>query len=294
MTQPIVHDANSNNTVRVLDVTCGQDDIFSRPARLYLPEKRGPLPALLDVHGGAWGSGGRTDNEKIDMALAESGLLVLAVALRRAPEHAYPSQVIDVNFATRWLKAHAGDYGAAAGCIGGLGTSSGGHTLFLSTMRPGDARYGAEGLPEGAGLDARLSYLIAAWPVIDPYGRYLFAREKGLDFLVERTDHYFPDPDVMQEGNPLLALERGELLDLPPGLFIQGTADSNVPLPSVNRFDEAYRAAGGALEMVWFPDMPHGFACKPGAESDRAIDIMKNFISRQLAGNTTVGERISS
>lgn len=284
MPKTVFYNAKSNNEVRVIDVTYRQDKDGTWPARIYLPEKPGPLPALLDVHGGAWSLGGCTDNEMIDLALAASGLLVLAIELRKAPGHPYPSQVMDVNYATRWLKAHAAEFNALPDCIGGLGTSSGGHSLCLSAMRPDDARYGALPLAQAEKLDARLAYLITAWPVIDPYGRYLFAQENGLDFLVEKTDGYFGGQDAMQEGNPLLALERGEPLDLPPALVIQGTADSNVPLAAVDRFVEAYRAAGGALEIEWFPDMPHGFACKPGAASERAIEMMKDFISRQLAG----------
>lgn len=108
--------------------------------------------------------------------------------------------------------------------------------------------------------DARLSYLIALWPVLDPHGRYGFAKENNRDFLIEATDAYFLSQAAMQEGNPLLAIERGEPLDLPPVLIVQGTADNNVPLDSVHRFVTAYRAAGGAIEISWFTDMLHGFA----------------------------------
>lgn len=43
----------------------------------------------------------------------------------------------------------------------------------------------------------------------------------------------------------------------------------------------AYRAAGGAVDLAWFPDMPHGFASKPGVESDRALEIIKDFARHQ-------------
>ena len=284
MPEIVLYNTNSNNKVRVFDVTYRQEKDRSWPARIYLPEKQGPLPALLDVHGGAWTWGGCTDNEKIDRSLAVSGLVVLAIECRKAPEYTYPSQVMDVNYATRWLKAHAGDFNSIPDCVGGLGTSSGGHALLLSAMRPDDARYNALGLSEGENLNARLSYLIAAWPVIDPYARYLFAKENNRDSLVEATESYFLSHAAMKEGNPLLALERREQLDLPPALIIQGTADNNVPLDAADRFVEAYRAAGGALDIKWFSNMPHGFARKPGEESDSAVEMMKNFVCRQLSG----------
>jgi dipeptidyl aminopeptidase/acylaminoacyl peptidase len=77
-------------------------------------------------------------------------------------------------------------------------------------------------------------------------------------------------------------LERGEQVALPPMLIIQGLADDNVPLSALHRFIEVYRAAGGVVEIELFPDMPHGFACNPGVQSDRALEIMKAFVFRQL------------
>jgi acetyl esterase len=91
--------------------------------------------------------------------------------------------------------------------------------------------------------------------------------------------------EAMREGNPQLALGRGEPVELPPTLIVQGTADDNVPLSVSQRFVEAYRAAGGTVELELFPDMPHGFARNPGAASDRALELMKAFVAHQLTGS---------
>jgi acetyl esterase/lipase len=53
----------------------------------------------------------------------------------------YPSSLADINYATRWGKAHAADFKADASTVGGLGVSSGGHLILLSAMRPFDPRY---------------------------------------------------------------------------------------------------------------------------------------------------------
>ncbi len=285
MPQTALYTSKNKNKVRVVDVIYRQDGEESWPARIYMPEKPGPFPALIDVHGGAWTKGGLLDNEIIDLSLAESGVVVVAIECRKSPRYTYPAQVNDVNYATRWVKAHAGDFNVIPDRIGGLGTSSGGHALLLSAMRPDDARYGVLDLPEGKDKNARLLYLMVLWPIIDPYARYLFAKENNNSFLVQATDGYFLHPDNMEEGNPLLALEQGEELDLPPVLIIQGTADRNVPLAPVDHFVDMYRTAGGAADIEWFLDMPHGFACKAGAETDRVLEIMKNFICRQLKGD---------
>ena len=277
------YDPQQSYKVRVHDVTYREDTDGSRLARIYQPEGDGPFPALLDIHGGAWNRGSYTNNERIDQALAESGLVVAAVELRLAPQHAYPSQVADVNYATRWLKSRAGDFNADPRSVGGLGTSSGGHTAMLSAMRPEDPRYRAFALGEADDrVDATLSYVLAGWPVLDPYARYLYAQQNGYDRLAESTEAYFLTKEAMREGNPQFILDRRERAQLPPVLIIQGTADDNVPLSIPHRFVEAYRSAGGDVELELFPGMPHGFGSKPGAESDRAIALMKAFIARHL------------
>ena len=39
-------------------------------ARIYQPKGSGPFPTIVDVHGGAWHNGDRTNKEEIDRALS--------------------------------------------------------------------------------------------------------------------------------------------------------------------------------------------------------------------------------
>ncbi len=277
-----IYDPTARYDVRVSEVNyrANMDDAW--PARVYQPQGPGPFPALLDVHGGAWNRGSYTDNQHMDEELAASGLVVVAIALRQAPKYPYPAQVADVHYATRWLKTHAPDFNADPRTVGGMGTSSGGHTMMLSAMRPHDPRYAVLTYPEGGDADATLLYVLAPWPILDSSVRYHFAQEHGRTALVEATEAYFLTHDAMQEGNPQLILERGEKVEMPPTLIIQGTGDDNVPLSVSQRFTEVYRERGGSVELELFPDMPHGFARTPGPESDRALELMKAFVARQL------------
>ncbi len=284
---PVVYDPQATYQVRVYDVVYRQDSEGIWQARIYQPTGTGPFPAVLDVHGGAWSRGSFTDNERLDQALAASGLVVAALTCRQAPQYPYPAQVADVNYGTRWLKTHAYNFNGDGSTVGALGTSSGGHTLLLSAMRPTDPRYTVHPSFEPDPVDATVAYVMAGWPVLDPYARYRFAQAHGRTPLVQATEAYFPTQEAMQEGNPYLALQRGESLTLPPMLIVQGTADDNVPVEVVPDFVEAYRAAGGRIEAAFFPDMPHGFARTPGSEADRSIAVMKTFIAKQLAGATS-------
>ena len=51
-------------------------------ARLYWPDANGPVKWMIDVHGGAWGSGNRLNNAVIHKALAAHGIGVFALDFR--------------------------------------------------------------------------------------------------------------------------------------------------------------------------------------------------------------------
>src|SRR5581483_12007794 len=73
-------------------------------ALVYRPQGAGPFPALLDIHGGAWNTGDRTNNPALAEGLAASGVVVVSIDFRMGGEHPYPSSLQDINYATRWLK----------------------------------------------------------------------------------------------------------------------------------------------------------------------------------------------
>jgi acetyl esterase len=259
-------------------------------ARLYRPigannSARGPFPALVEVHGGAWASGDRLNNAPLDEALAKSGIVVLAIDFRMPPQFRYPASIADVNLATRWLKANAGEFGSRRDLVGGLGTSSGAHQLLLSALRPADPRYAALPLAEAPGEDAGLPYIVLCWPISDPLARYRMVREKGNTRLVESHDAYWSSEEEMAEGNPQLILERGDAGALPPAILVQGLADDNVTPDMADRFTAAYRGRGGRIELHKFAGQPHTFIVRDPASdiSRRATELIRDFVLSRAA-----------
>jgi len=275
------YDPSRSYEVKTFDVEYRRDGDTPLLVRIYQPQGSGPFPAMMDIHGGAWTMSDRTANAPMAQALAASGLVVAALDFRQAPQHPYPASIVDTNYGTRWFKAHAHEFNADPRHVGGLGGSSGGHMVMLSAMRPRDPRYAALPLPEAPDVDASLAYVIACWPILDPFHRYFFAEETGRKELMTRTEGYFLTQDAMREGNPQLILDRGEDAELPPALLIQGTADNNLTMAMSLRFVASYRLQGGEAELLQYPDVPHGFANQPGAEAERAIAAMKEFVARQ-------------
>ena len=253
-------------------------------ARIYQPVGTGPFPTLLDLHGGAWNNKDRFAEEPMDRAIARSGVLVVAVDLTRAPEAPYPAGVQDANYALRWLKWKAPTWNGDAARIGIYGSSSGGHIAELLAMRPRDPRYNVIPLPQGAPpVDATVAYIMTRSPISDTWARYQTAeRLKRADMIKNNTTFFVPW-DAIHESNPIEILQRRETITRVPMLIMQGALDDNM-LPSAQKaFADAYKAAGGEIQYELFEGSEHEWVAKEGPQTDRAREMVKAFIARQMA-----------
>jgi len=260
-------------------------------ARIYKPRGTGPFPLIIDLHGGAWCNKDRTSDAGTDEPLAKSGVVVVSLDFRMPPDAGYPASLADVNYAIRWCKARARELHSRPDRVGILGVSSGGHQAMLTALRPNDPRYAALPLP-GTAVDATVCCAILCWPVIDPLGRYHYAKtmqsgahKKQADNWVHCHDQYWQGGEAaMTEGNPTLALERGEKVQMPPVLYLQGTADVAHPVPNRDRFIASYRKAGGRVELHLFEGVGEAFItndpASPAALS--AIDRIIEFVHREI------------
>jgi acetyl esterase/lipase len=260
-------------------------------ARIYKPRGTGPFPLVIDLHGGAWCNKDRMSDAGTDEPLAKSGVVVVSLDFRMPPDDGYPASLADINYAIRWCKARAAELGSRPDRVGILGVSSGGHQAMLTAQRPNDPRYAALPLP-GKSFDATVRCAVLCWPVIDPLGRYQYAKsnqngplKKQADNWVQCHDLYWQGGEAaMTEGNPTLALERGEKVQMPPVIYLQGTADVAHPVPNRDRFIASYRKAGGRVELHLFEGMGEAFITNdptsPAARS--AIDKIIEFVHREM------------
>ena len=268
--------------IKVSDTEFRRAPVRTLMARIYQPQGNGPFPVLLDLHGGAWNNKDRHANATMDESLARSGILVVAIDLTRAPEAPYPASVQDANYGVRWLKHKAREWNGAPETIGALGSSSGGHEIELCAMRPDDPRYNVHKLAEAPNVDASLNYVATRSPVSDPYARYLNAESLGREEMMQNSKKYFDPWEAIHEGNPQEILERGEKVTLPPLLIMQGELDDNVRPAVQQKFAESYRAAGGECQYEVFSGCEHLWIDDPGPQTDRAHEMVKAFIARQL------------
>ena len=253
-------------------------------ARIYQPQGAGPLPTLLDLHGGAWNRKDRFAEEPMDRALAASGVLVVAIDMTLAPEAPYPACVQDANYGVRWLKSKAAEWNGDASKLGVYGSSSGGHVAQLLGMRPRDPRYNAIPFASAPAVDATVAYVATRSPISDTYARFQQAERMKREGMIENNRIYWKPWETIHEANPQAILERREPVTLVPMLIMQGALDDNVLPEMQQKFAETYRAAGGACDYRLFENSVHEWVAEPGPQTDKARDVAKEFIALQLKG----------
>jgi len=246
----------ADDAVQTTDLEYRRIDGLTLLGRLYRPAGGTRFPVMIDVHGGGWTSGDRLNNTVIDRALAEAGIAVFAIDFRMPPVAGYPAALEDVAFAIRWLKANAAQLGFTPTVFGGIGTSSGGHLLLTTVLRPDD-HAPPDATPRGQ--DGELAFAITCWPVADPLARYRMATARGISNLVNAHHAFWPDEAAMEKANPQMMLDRDEAERLPPLLMLQGTADENVEHARADMFAASYRAHGGQIDLHKYVGAPHMF-----------------------------------
>ncbi|HSI41721.1 MAG TPA: alpha/beta hydrolase [Xanthobacteraceae bacterium] len=237
------------------------------PLRILAPEQ--PRGVYLHIHGGGWTLGSARENDGLnDLLVARTGLAVVSVDYRLAPEHPYPAAPDDCEAAALWLlREGPARFGTEHFCIGG---ESAGAQLSVATMlrlrdRHGVQPFRAANLHAGC-YDLRLTPSARHWGV-EPL--VLNTRDIGVF-----VDHFLRDggdpasPDI----SPLLA----DLAGLPPALFTVGTRD---PLLDDTLFmAPRWLAAGNATEMSVYPGGCHVFIGFPGTLADAGLARIHDFL----------------
>ena len=219
------------------------------PVRIYRPG-HAPTGVLVYFHGGGWVIGGLDGHDETCRRLcAQSGMAVVAVDYRLAPETRYPGAVMDCWNATAWVAEHAGELGVGPGRLAVGGDSAGGNLAAATAQMARD-----KGGPE-------IAFQLLIYPVTDDD----FDRASYLDnaegYLLSRKamrwfwDHYAPKAE--QRSEPYAAPLKGNLAGLPPALVQVAEFD---PLRDEGvAYAEALKAAGVDVWLTRYDGMIHGF-----------------------------------
>ena len=262
-------------------------------ARVFRPRGTGPFPIMVELHGGAWVRGDRLAGNAANEALARNGVIVAALDFRVPPVAPYPASIADIHYGIRWCKTQAEAWNGRPDSIGAMGTSSGAHQAMLVGMRPDDARYASVPMSNGAKeVDATLGCVILVSPVIDPLGRYLYAKglRPGLtpppgmgERIPPAHESYWGTEEAMAEAAPNRMLARGEKTALPPTLCMARTYEEAHPRPDLLEFIEEYRKAGGQIEFTIYEGEGEGLLRDLSTTvAQQALEQMTSFIQEHL------------
>jgi acetyl esterase len=247
------------------------------PLRIFAPE-RPPAGAFLHIHGGGWTLGENDMQDlRLDRLARETGLTVISVGYRLAPENPYPAAPDDCEAAALWLLGEDGKAaGGGAGPVGIGGDSAGAHLAVVTLLRLRDRHaitdaFGAAVLQYGA-FDLSMTPSQRLWGE-----RNLVLSGPIINWFAEQfLPNHDPEERRCADISPLFA----ELSGLPPAIFTIGTQD---PLLDDTLFMEArWRAAGGQAELQICPEAPHGFISLPMTVADAALSTEHDFLRRTL------------
>ncbi len=117
--------------LRYDDISYGADGHWQK-LDIYRPkEARGPLPVIVNVHGGAWVYGDKELYQYYCMDLAKRGFAVVNFTYRLCPEFRFPAPIEDTDLVFRFMQEHADEYALDTDNIFAVGDSAGAHLLGL-------------------------------------------------------------------------------------------------------------------------------------------------------------------
>ncbi len=220
-------------------------------ARLYAPQtpEQARLPVLLYLHGGGFTIGSIDTHDSLCRQLAlRSGVAVLSLNYRLAPEHRFPAAVDDCWAVMRWLAENAGSLGLDGSRLAVGGDSAGGTLAAVCALHARDI-----------GLPLALQLLITPGTTAhaDTASHKLFAHGFLLDAasIAWFFDHYIDH--AHKRDWRFAPLEAPDHSDLAPACVLLAECD-----PLVDEgiaYADLLRANGGQVQLELYRGVTHDF-----------------------------------
>ncbi len=229
---PIPYSANGQTLTLILPWAPGNDRSGRRPC-----------PVILFVQGSAWTS----PNLKYEIPMlsryAEEGFAVATVTHRSINDgHLFPSFLLDVKCAIRFLRTNAGLYALDPDRIAAFGTSSGGHTVCMLGLTGDDPAFRTEEYP---GVSDAVCAVVSCFAPTDLKALFDYYRDFSDPDEWMRTA-LGPDASAwdrkLKAYSPVSLVQKGK--DYPPFLLLHGDADRVVPVDQMEALYLRLKEAG--------------------------------------------------
>jgi acetyl esterase len=265
------------------NLTISRQDGAGVPVRISVPKNPSP-GALVYLHGGGWVIGTLETFDGVCRSLANrTGMTVVAVDYRLAPEHPHPAAIDDTELVLQWIaNGGAGDL-VKAGPLVVAGDSAGGNLTATICLRGRD-----NGL-------TRIDAQVLIYPITDATMSTASMKQfsKGLYLTAEAMQWYWncyvgEQTSAEHEASVL----HRNLGGLPPTLII--TAEFDPLRDEGEAFASRMIDAGNTVRLKRFDGMIHGFFRFSGLmdAAEEATDLIGEFLdslelTRRSAGPPT-------
>ncbi|CCG04001.1 alpha/beta hydrolase [Blastococcus saxobsidens] len=192
------------------------------PVRIYTPAEADSYGLLVYFHGGAFFLGSLETHDHVARNLAaETGLRVVSVGYRRAPEAAFPAGLQDCYGVVRWAAEHGADLGWDGDTLAVAGDSSGGtFAAAVAAMAHDD------------GNDT-ITHQVLLYPSLDldfDVDRYASLRENAEGYGLETAglkpfNAFYLDSGADPDDPLVSPTKRADLTGLPPALVVTAEHD---------------------------------------------------------------------
>ncbi|MBS1872628.1 MAG: alpha/beta hydrolase [Acidobacteria bacterium] len=231
------------------------------PIRVYTPDCRTPLAAVVYYHGGGWVVCDLDTHEVLCRALANRAhAVVIAVDYRLAPENRFPAAVIDAYAALCWTAEHADRLHIDPRRMVVAGDSAGGNLSAVVSMMARDNNGPQIALQV-------LVYPVTNLAALDTPSYREFATDYNLTAAqmewFRRNYLRRPEDALDPRASPLLA---PDLKGLPPALVI--TAECDPLRDEGEAYAKRLEQAGVPVTMTRYAGMIHPFFTMTGAIGD--------------------------
>ena len=209
---------------------------------------KGPFPALIFLHGGAYAGGIKNVwNSEIQDA-AKRGYVAAAIDYRLTifrdesgqPKYPFPAQLHDGKCAIRWLRANADKYNIDVNRIGVIGFGAGGNLALMLGVT--DSSHGFEGGCGDAKIPSRVQAIVNLSGFTDSNLKYQ-SRPGYIESWLGGTPE--EEPEQYKNSSPIIYVSA----DDPPLLSICGSLIKET-LSQVELLDERAKAAGAYHRLI--------------------------------------------
>ncbi|MHA6669859.1 alpha/beta hydrolase [Homoserinimonas sp. A447] len=248
---PPLHERLPLHAVEDLTAQTAAGDV---PVRIYTPTGASSHGVLVYFHGGAFFLGSLDTHDHVARALArETGLKVVSVGFRRAPEAAFPAGLGDCYGVVRWVADNRERLGWDGETLAIAGDSSGG--TFVASVAA---------MAHDDGFD-QITHQVMFYPSLDldfDVDRYPSLRENAVGYGLETAglkpfNNFYIESGADAADPRVSPIKRDDLTGLPPALVIIAEYD---PLRDEGElYGQRLREAGVDATVTRYAGANHGF-----------------------------------